>query len=330
MRIAFLGKGGSGKTTTAAGFVRYAAKKHRAVLAIDADVNSHMLHALNLKGCPKVLGDGFDQIANYVRGSRTDLNERPMISTTPPSLSSNFISASVDDPIISAYALQFENIALLTVGPYKESDIGGSCYHSKLASLEIFLHHLLDTENDILIADTTAGTDNVATSLNSAYDLNIFIVEPTEKSICVYNDFIKVAPHLAKRTFVVANKVEGDEDKLFIANRISNEKIIGYIPLSRNLKRFEQGEKDGLALFQVEQAQVFDAIYKILAKTKRDWNDYLIYLRQAHEKVCKEWWNSYYSADLADNLDESFNYQTVIEKKLSGVDANRQLASAGG
>ena len=38
MRIAFLGKGGAGKTTTSAGFIQYMAKRHPFVLAVDADV----------------------------------------------------------------------------------------------------------------------------------------------------------------------------------------------------------------------------------------------------------------------------------------------------
>ncbi len=50
MRIAFLGKGGSGKTTTAASFIRHAASKHPFVLAFDADVNAHLAGALSVEG----------------------------------------------------------------------------------------------------------------------------------------------------------------------------------------------------------------------------------------------------------------------------------------
>ena len=50
MRIAFVGKGGSGKTTTAAVFSRYLAAQGRPVVAIDADINQHLAVALGHDG----------------------------------------------------------------------------------------------------------------------------------------------------------------------------------------------------------------------------------------------------------------------------------------
>src|SRR5438128_1476541 len=52
MRIAFVGKGGSGKTTSAAMFSRYLAAQNLPVLAIDADINQHLAQALGHDGPP--------------------------------------------------------------------------------------------------------------------------------------------------------------------------------------------------------------------------------------------------------------------------------------
>ncbi|MFD1050003.1 ATP-binding protein, partial [Kibdelosporangium lantanae] len=41
MKIAFVGKGGSGKTTLASLFLRHLAAARRPVLALDADVDLH-------------------------------------------------------------------------------------------------------------------------------------------------------------------------------------------------------------------------------------------------------------------------------------------------
>jgi len=139
MRIAFLGKGGAGKTTTSAGFIRYLAKRKPYVLAIDADVNAHLrgaLHLEDLKGEAHELGEVKEEIITYLKGERTDLGELTMVGTTPPSLKSNFIAVLPSDPLIKKYAQNSGNISLLTVGTYKESDVGGACYHVKLTGLQ--------------------------------------------------------------------------------------------------------------------------------------------------------------------------------------------------
>ncbi|MEU9382547.1 ArsA-related P-loop ATPase, partial [Streptomyces sp. NPDC048279] len=46
MRVAFVGKGGSGKTTLSALFARRLARSGAPVVAIDGDINQHLAHAL--------------------------------------------------------------------------------------------------------------------------------------------------------------------------------------------------------------------------------------------------------------------------------------------
>ncbi|MGW0901344.1 nucleotide-binding protein, partial [Streptomyces goshikiensis] len=42
MKIAFVGKGGSGKTTLSSLFIRHLAANEAAVVAVDADINQHL------------------------------------------------------------------------------------------------------------------------------------------------------------------------------------------------------------------------------------------------------------------------------------------------
>lgn len=326
MRIAFLGKGGAGKTTTSAGFVRYLAAKKSHVLAIDADVNAHLrgaLHLPNLVGHPHELGDVKDDIIAYLKGDRQDLGDMPMVGTTPPSAKSRFITVSQKDPLIAKYAQTAGNVTLLTVGTYKESDVGGACYHVKLTGLQAFFHHLLDGQDDYVVADTTAGTDNVATSLSFAYDMNVFVVEPTKKSTQVYLDYIEVAPHLKDRTYVIANKVDTPEDEMFIIKTVGHDRLLGAVPQSKHLKRFEQGKREALADFMAEQAVVFDKVYDTWMSKKRDWNDYLSRLRETHSKVCRDWLDEYFGQKLDQNLDDAFTYQTAIEQIKKNKDLTR-------
>lgn len=314
MRIAFLGKGGAGKTTTAAGFIQYLAARNPFVVAVDADVNAHLKSALNLKGEVKQLGLHFDEVTDYLRGQRTDLGDRPMIGTTPPAAGSNFITAQKDDPFIQKYAMQEGNIALLTVGTYQQEDVGGSCYHEKLKSLAGIFHHMLDTDDDLVVADTTAGTDNVATSLSFAYDLNIFVLEPTEKSTQVFLDFEEIAPQFVERTYVVGNKVDGDEDAEYIQERVGKDKYLGTIPYSANLKKFEQGDEEAINQFLKEQEIAFAEIVKLWKSRKRDWKNYLERLHKTFDWDCKRWYSDYYKCDMLTGIDTTFTYEQALKE----------------
>ncbi|MBY0358612.1 MAG: hypothetical protein K2W82_11470 [Candidatus Obscuribacterales bacterium] len=311
MRIAYLGKGGSGKTTISAGFIRHAASKKPFVLAIDADVNAHLSTALNVNGEIKQLSNALSQLCEHLKGKRTDLGDKPMIMTTPPSLSSTFVRCHENDELLKNYALRQDSINLLTVGKYEPTDVGSACYHSKLSGTVSLLHHLLDGKDDIVVVDNTAGTDTVATSLWFAYDMHVFVVEPTAKSAQVYKDFIALAPEVADQTFVIGNKVEGSEDEEFLRSCVSADKLLGFVPHSRHLKRFEQGKVEALQEFQNEQTLLFDKVLYTLLQRKRDWSLYLKRLRSTHSRLCRDWYDAYYGQKLDEGLDEAFTYEAV-------------------
>jgi len=312
MRIAFMGKGGSGKTTLSAAFSRWAANKFsKEVLVFDGDVNVHLQHALGIEGHAVMIGHCGEEIAQYVRGERTDLGDSPVLSTTPPARASRFLGCTAKDPLLSRYALQDKNVSLITVGSFKSTDVGANCYHTKLHSLCMILNHLLDSQEDLVVIDATAGTDSLSTSLLIAYDLNIFVVEPGLKSIRVYLDFIKTDPESARKTFVMLNKVMSKEDRDFVNKHIPSEKIIGEIPFSKVMRRLEQGDSEALTSFISDLDGVFSELYEKLVSIPRDWAGYLSRLRDIHSKNCEWWYNDFYGKELHTGLDESFSYSEI-------------------
>lgn len=313
MRIAFHGKGGAGKTTTTAGFVKYAAGLHSFVLAFDADLNAHLQGSLAFPGTPKLLGMHYDEIMEYLKGTRSDIGERPMIGNIPPTLQSRFIRLSPEDPFVKNFALTSQNIALLITGAYEEKDVASTCYHEKLKSMIGIFHHLLDSENDVVVADSIAGTDNIATSLSFAYDMNVFVVEPTIKSIRVYQDYAKLVPQYSDRLYVIGNKVADERDRDFIKEHIPANAYLGSIPFSKNLKHFEQGDSASLEAFQREQAPAFKRTYEILQSKKRDWSEYLNLLRRTYKWDCERWYSEFYKVDMVNGIDESFSYDAVLD-----------------
>ena len=86
MKVAFVGKGGAGKTTLAALFARYLAASAATVLAVDADINQNLGAALGDDLDAAVpLGAHLDAIKTYLRGDNARISSTAaMVKTTPP------------------------------------------------------------------------------------------------------------------------------------------------------------------------------------------------------------------------------------------------------
>lgn len=306
MRISFLGKGGSGKTTLASTFIKYLSEK-QFVLAIDADINSHLQETLNLEGKKIEIGSRFREISDYLKGSRDDLQNTRIVATTPPSLKSNFIKPNVEDTFLKEHAIISNNIALLNIGSYQPEDVGHTCYHGKLNTLELIYHHLLDSRGDLVVADATAGVDNLGTSLFMAYDLNIFVVEPTLKSIRVYKDFVDKSKKYNLKTKVIVNKYQ-KFDQQFISNHISSEEILGFVDLDLDFHMYEQGDKKYQNNFIDNNKKLFSEMYLYIQSLDKNWNEYLEKLIHVHKQNSLEWWDDYYNQKISDQLDPNFQY----------------------
>ncbi len=317
MRIAFMGKGGSGKTTISASFTKYLLEykgvKH--ILAIDADMNMHLQGALDMVGERVEIGDKYDEIVAYVKGNRKDIDNISILGTIPPSMDSKFIHPVKNDPFLLKYALQGEGISLLTVGDYTDEDVATSCYHGKLNSLEIIYHHLLDTKDEYVVIDSVAGIDNIATSVFWAPDVTFFVVEPTLKSIQVFKDYLRIIKgykdEFNLQVFAIVNKVsKGDME--FIQKHLEKELICTTFPLSDEVKKSEQGERSAFNKFIQENRDSFESILSKSKGIDRDWNRYYDALLKTYKKECITWANESNHMRLDTVRDTNFSYQKVI------------------
>ena len=311
MRLVLLGKGGSGKTSVASAYIRFLGAR-RPVLAIDADVNVHLGDSLGIASTSPLLGDHFTEIAEALRGDRTDLGARPLIGATPPARGSRLVKPSFDDALIERFGCRRDNITLLSVGTYTESDIGSSCYHTKLSSLALLMHHMVDGPEDRVVIDATAGIDNLATSLSFAYDLNLFVVEPTLKSTKVLRDFVERSAPLNISIAAIANKVRTRGDLDFIRSQIPEDLLIGVLPDSEDLRQCEKGNHEGFSRFIAQNASVLEKIDTTLKNCPRNWQRYLSSLRQNYQKVCNDWYNTYFKTDMVSNVDSEFCYPAQV------------------
>ena len=310
MKIGFLGKGGSGKTTITAAFTSWLEGNARRVIAIDGDVNTHLQDALNIASEPPQLGRLYDEIATYVRGERTDLGDRPLLSTTPPSPQSRFITCTNNDPFLDRYAVTRGTLSFMRVGSFQEHDVGANCYHTKLHSMCVVLNHLKDTDDDWVVVDATAGVDTLSTSLVAAYDLNVFVIEPTLKSINVYRDYIATDPESATRTVVLVNKVLSDSDMDFVRRALPDRCIVGSVSLSGALRHSEQGDRAAFKTFINEHDDIWRALQSECARRRRSWGAFQSRLHDIHKKNCEWWYNAYYNQTLHTGLDAPFEFDS--------------------
>jgi putative ATP-binding protein len=305
MRVSFFGKGGSGKTTVSSSFIKYLLNKKENVLAIDADMNVHLGKVFDMP--INIISEQNEEITKFLEPNRNI----PIIGTTPPIKTSKFIKVSKDEPFIKKYATIKNNLMLFTVGTYTEDSVGSDCYHSKLNTLELIYHRLLDTDKDYVINDSTAGIDSLGTSLFFVSDINIFVVEPTLKGISVYKDFKNITDTLGIKTYVIGNKIIDDEDKEFLIKEIGEKNILGFIKSSKNLKKYEQGHKEYFDEFVNENKEVYENIIAVMKNTPRDWKKYYERLKKVYIAACLDWYSEYYKDDLTKYIDQTFSYEEL-------------------
>jgi CO dehydrogenase maturation factor len=112
-----------------------------------------------------------------------------MIKTAPPGAGSRLLTVTEQNPIFDHFAQTYNGIRVMAAGPYAEDDLGVKCYHSKTGAIELFLNHLIDGEREYVVTDMTAGTDSFASGLFTRFDVTFIIVEPTLKSLGVYQQY---------------------------------------------------------------------------------------------------------------------------------------------
>lgn len=252
MRIAFVGKGGSGKSTLTASFASYVANQTaRPVVVFDADLNIHAPELLGFRPIPFGKHLSHPQVSDLIKrwliGKSDIQNLGSFRKSTPPTRKSNILKIeSIKDTPIGSFGLHKDNLSVFAVGTYQEEDIGASCYHNNLAILESILNHT-DDKNGYLIADMVAGVDSFAGTLHAQFDLTCLIVEPTMRSIEVYIKYIELATEagVAESVRVIGNKIRSEKDKEYIKSHIPTDKIIGYFSDDEHIRDIDQ---DGTTL----------------------------------------------------------------------------------
>ncbi len=299
MKIAFVGKGGSGKSTLSALFIRYMqAVRHADVLAMDADLNMNLAGLLGVKVDPATLlarPDAQRDLRTQLKGSNTAVRDADsFLPTTPPGPGSHVIQ-NVADKMLAPYAAVVSDkpaLRLLTVGSYGKEEIGQACYHTHLFMAENILTHTKLPDDQWVVSDMVAGTDAFAYSLHLQFDAIMLIIEPTPESAEVFNLYMDLARTAGVDGLIhlVANKVADQDDLDFIKAQTGVTPLVA-LPFMNTLKKQRQrGEVVSADIFDQDMIDVMSVIEGAARNPVLDAAARMGMLRNLHEKLAQQDW----------------------------------------
>ncbi|WAL96941.1 ATP-binding protein [Streptomyces sp. Je 1-369] len=325
MKIAFVGKGGSGKTTLSSLFIRHLASTGAPVIAVDADINQHLGPALGLDEAEAAelpaLGARLPLIKDYLRGSNPRIaSADTMIKTTPPGEGSRLLRVREDNPVFDACARTVElddaTVRLMVTGPFTEADLGVACYHSKTGAVELCLNHLVDGRDEYAVVDMTAGSDSFASGMFTRFDMTFLVAEPTRKGVSVYRQYKEYARDFGVSLAVVGNKVQGQDDIDFLREQVGDDLLVT-VGHSDWVRAMEKGRPPRFELLEEENRRSLRALQDAVDASyeRRDWERYTSQMVHFHLKNAQSWGNERTGADLAAQVDPAF----VLRERMTAT-----------
>ncbi len=305
MRVAFVGKGGSGKTTLSALFSRHLARSGAPVLAIDGDINQHLAEALGGEEKPAPpLGAHLPRIKDYLRGTNPRIpSPEAMIKTTPPGRGSRLLRPLGDDELHTRHLGRAGGVPLMVTGEFDESDLGVACFHSKLGAVELYLGHLVDGPGEYVVVDMTAGADAFASGLFTRFDITFLVAEPTRKGVSVYRQYRDHAEQFGIRVAVIGNKVTCEDDLLFLKEEVGDD-LLTHLEQSPWVRAAEQGRERGE--LEPHNRHALNILREAVDSHVRDWTRLHRHAVEFHLRNARAWADARTGEDLAAQVDPDY------------------------
>ena len=234
MKIAFVGKGGSGKSSISWLPVKTIEDMGSVVLAIDADHNMDLTSNLGFNPDRTPFMHKTEQefmervgVAKVSGVLNKDINTLPSFTTNPQDSYTASIATYVSD-----------KISLINIGlGAPDVMFSGKCAHGLSGPLKYYLG-LLDEKDDFVVIDSVAGADMLNYGLYAGIDAVIGVVEPHRNSIKVFEQIQDICRKSLIPCFAMINKLtDNDFYKDFISK--NGEKILGEIPFDENVMNYD-------------------------------------------------------------------------------------------
>lgn len=232
MKIALVGKGGSGKTTIAGTLARVLARRSHRVLAIDGDPNPNL--ALSL-------GISRDR-AESIRSIPSTLVEPDKTADGAPKLRLTIAR----DAVIATYAADApDGIQLIVMGKPADGSAGSGCMCASHRAVRGLIAEMTAC-GDHTVTDMEAGLEHLKRGTARNVEAMLVVVEPYYRSLEAGARTFSLArelriPHL----YAVANKVSGETDHAVISAYCEQRHmpIIGEVPFEGEIVAAERSDR---------------------------------------------------------------------------------------
>jgi len=228
MKIAFAGKGGTGKTTIASIMIRLLSDDKRRILAVDADPNANLGRMLGFPDADKIkpIVEMKDLIYD-----RMDIKQDPKGSFYK-------LNPKIDD-IPDKFAKRRGGISLIVMGTV---DAGGSgCVCPESTFLKALLKHIVINKDEDVVMDMEAGIEHLGRSTAMSMDALLAVVEPTLTSIETVGRVKKLAEDLKMKTFFIGNKIRDKKDEESLREKLGGDSVLGMVSYYEGMRDIDRG-----------------------------------------------------------------------------------------
>jgi CO dehydrogenase maturation factor len=238
LKLAIVGKGGSGKSTVSWLLLQYLASLKQNVLGIDADYNMNLLSNLGLEYSSDLptLHHSHRQFRGLVGLAEKEAwgnlqgRDLPQFSLNP------------DDEYTASLTLQVSEFIKLIVVGLGDEDVLDSplCGHGHVAPLKWYLPNL-NLNETALVIDSVAGTDMINYNLYHGCDHLLGVVENHRNSIRVMKQIQQTAERLGTSFYAVLNQVEegGAIDEVWDN---FGDRLVGCLPKDEGIGTYDYAE----------------------------------------------------------------------------------------
>ncbi len=228
MRIAMVGKGGSGKTTLAGTLARVLARRQQRVVAIDGDPNPNLALTLGMTR----------EDADQIRAIPSNLVE----SVTGPTGQTLRLTME-RSRVLGEYAAQApDGVKLLVMGKPPDGTAGSGCMCAAHRGVRGLIAEMTGA-GDYTVTDMEAGLEHLKRGTARNVEAMLIVAEPYYRSLEAASRTFTLANELKiPHVYTVANKVRNDDDRDAIETYCKQHgmPIIGVIPFEAQFVAAEQ------------------------------------------------------------------------------------------